>query len=309
MKIAFLVYDSRSGSTLLSREVAAHFPEVYVSPEIRLDPLLGRRSGWWRRAGDGRVYERLLDGRLPEKLALPPAELKRISAEAQGIRPLIEALATQAAATQGRAAPAVALIKSGRHLRASRQILMDVPDARFVYIVRDPRAAIASKLVTDRPYVPGQKMAWAGTCAAALQWRWYGRLARRLGRKAPVLGLRYEALLDGHSNVLADLSRFLESPLGSGGSRYRVPPAEQAIHGRVLAAGIDVARTSAWRSELSEEDQAVIEILCGQEMRHWGYEAELRIERLRAARLVAKAFAVSAVRAVREAAQRASKSR
>jgi hypothetical protein len=304
MKLVFLVYDSRSGSTLLSREIAAQFPDAYVSPEIRFDALFGRPAAWWRHAGDGRVRQLLEAGRVPQKLELSDAEVAQLSADARGIRPLIEALVARAAAREGRSAPAVAVIKSGRHLRAARRILADIPGARFVYVVRDPRAAIASKLVTDRPYVPGQKMAWAGPFAAALQWRWYGRLARELARAAPVRTVPYEALLADSAGVLEALAQFLSIQRALGGAHYRVPDAERAIHGRVLAEGLDASRAAAWRSELSREDQTVIEILCGSEMRRWGYEAELHPGPLRVLALVGKSFLVSAARIVREAAAR-----
>jgi sulfotransferase family protein len=308
MTLVFLVYDSRSGSTLLSREIAAQFPDAYVSPEIRFDALFGRPAAWWRHAGDGRVRQLLEAGRVPQKLELADADVGQLS-DARGIRPLIEALVSRAAAREGRSAPAVAVIKSGRHLRAARRILADIPDARFVFVVRDPRAAIASKLVTDRPYVPGQKMAWAGPFAAALQWRWYGRLARELARAAPVHSVPYEALLADPAGVLEALARFLSIRRALGGARYRVPDAERAIHGRVLAGGVDASRAAAWRSELSREDQTVIEILCGSEMRRWGYEAELHPGPLRALALVVKSFLVSAARIAREAAARFAGSR
>jgi Sulfotransferase family len=309
MRLVFLVYDSRSGSTLLSREIAAQFPDVYVSPEIRFDALFGRDAGWWKDAADGRVFRRLEAGRIAEKLGLARDELQRLSSAARGVRPLIEDLVVRAAALDGRNPPDVAVIKSGRHLRAARRIFADIPDARFLYLVRDPRAAIASKLVTERPYLPGQKMAWAGVGAAALQWCWYGRLARRLARSWPLLALKYESLLKDAAGTSEALAKFLGSRLGTGGARYRVPEAERAIHERAIADGLDLSRASAWRAQISPGDQAVIESVCGREMRRWGYKTDSRHNAIRAAALVAKAFAVSAARVAREAAARLGGSR
>ena len=309
MKLVFLVYDSRSGSTLLSREIAARFPDVYVSPEIRFDSLFGRDEGWWRNASDGRVLRRLEAGRVPAKLGLARDDLERLSAGARGIQPLIDELVARAAARDGRGRPAVAVIKSGRHLRVARRILADIPDAHFLYVVRDPRAAIASKLSTERPYVPGQNMAWAGVGAAALQWCWYGRLARRLGSSSPFLAVKYESLLVDRAGTYMALERFLGSPRGAGGVRYRVPDAERSIHGRVIADGFDGSRASAWRAELSRDDQSVIESVCGREMRRWGYDTELILDPIRTAALMAKAFAISAARVAREAVARLAGSR
>jgi hypothetical protein len=304
VNLVFLVYDSRSGSTLLSREIAARFPGVYVTPEIRFDRLFGRRPAWWRAAGAERIGRILAAGRVPEKLEVPPAEISRLAAAASGVRPLVEGLLAAAGRRADGGAPRQAIIKSGRHLRAGRRILRDIPDARFLFIVRDPRAAIASKLATDRPYRPGQKMAWAGTFAAALQWRWYARLARGLARRAPLHALRYETLLARHAEVMQELAGFLGSEPGTGAGRYRIPDAERAIHARVLAEGVDALRAEAWRRELAGRDQAVIELACGSEMRRWGYEPELRTSPLRAAGLLAAAAATSAGRVLRESCAR-----
>jgi hypothetical protein len=304
MKLVFLVYDSRSGSTLLSREIATHFPDVHVTPEIRFDPLLGRPPRWWQTAGPERIQEILESVRVPQKLEVAPAEVRRIASDARDVRGLIEALVAASCSRDRGAAPAQAVIKSGRHLRAWRRILADVPDARFLFIVRDPRAAIASKLATERPYRTGQKMAWAGSFAAAVQWRWYSRLARSVGRRSPLHCVVYETLLERHAEVLAGLSGFFESPVGAGALDYRIPPAEHAIHARALAGGVDAGRASAWRAELAPDDQAVIELVCGGEMRRWGYEPELRVGAIRALRLLAGSLATSAWLVLRESAAR-----
>jgi hypothetical protein len=147
-------------------------------------------------------------------------------------------------------------------------------------------------------------MAWAGPMAAALQWRWYCRLARSAGRRAPLHCVVYETLLERHAEVLAGLSGFLASPVGAGAPRYRIPPAEQAIHARALAGGLDAGRAGAWRRELAPADQAVIEILCGGEMRRWGYEPELRVGAVRALGLLAGSLVASAWLVLRESGAR-----
>jgi Sulfotransferase family len=309
MKLVFLVYDSRSGSTLLSREIAAHFPGVWVSPEIRFDAFFGRTARWWRRAGPDAVHHLLASARIPDNLELAPADARRLAAGARNPRELIESLVNSQSGRNGAARPAEAVIKSGMHLRIGRRILEEIPDARFIFMVRDPRAAIVSKLATERPYHPGQKMAWAGALVAALQWRWYTRLARRLGGHVELHVVAYEQLLAAHRDTLDALSRFFAIATGSGGATYRVPAAERSIHGRVEAGGLEGERATAWREELSPDDQAVIELVCSREMRRLGYEPELQIGVLRTARVLATSLVRSAGLLLGELARRLSSTR
>lgn len=304
MKLAFLVYDSRSGSTLLSREIASRMPGVYVTPEVRFDRLLGRSPGWWRRHGPERVAALLDACRVPEKLNLARESVQRVAAAHRAARPLVEALLTEARRLEGAGVISTAVVKSGLHLRAARRVLADIPDARFVFIVRDPRAAIASKLTTARPYHPGQTMAWAGAFYAALQWRQYARRARALRGRAPLHALTYESVIERHDEALQGIARFLDSGIGAAAGAYRIPPAEHAIHARVLAGGVDAGRAQAWRESLAPRDQAVIELVCAGEMRRFGYAPELRIGALRAAGLLAGAAAASAGHIVAEGARR-----
>lgn len=304
MNLVFLVYDSRSGSTLLSREIATRIPGIHVTPEIRFDALFGRSPRWWRRARPERVAALLDAGRVPRKLGLGPDAVRQLAARNRSPRALIEALLGEARRAGGGRDAATAVIKSGLHLVVARRLLADIPDARFLFIVRDPRAAIASKLATDRPYHPGLKMAWAGALAAAVQWRLYARRARALARSAPLHAMTYESLLDRHAEAMLGVSEFLGSRVGMAEGGYRIPEEERGIHARVLAGGVDAGRATAWRGALSPDDQAVIEIVCGREMRRWGYAPELQTGVLRASRLLAAAALGTVARVSREYAAR-----
>lgn len=294
MNVVFLVYDSRSGSTLLSREITSHVPGVLVTPELRFDMLVRRGERWLANAPTADILELLRQHRWAAKLEFTAPMLEEVvRRHRESIRALIEGVAATLAAHRRQPAPSTVVIKSGMHLRVWRRILTLIPDARFLTIVRDPRAAIASKLATPRPYHPGQPMAWGGTLLAALQWRWYSATARRIGAYGELHTVNYEELLDSHSQVLSGVAAFLGSQLQWGTDRYRIPAAEHAIHGRVLTEGLEHERSSAWRKTLSREDQAVIEFVCGAEMRRRGYDPEQLPGLPASFALLGKAFASS----------------
>ena len=62
LAVAFLVYDSRSGSTLLAKEISANLDGVMVTPEIGFDRLLAEGEAGLRRKGIGPIAEHMFAG-------------------------------------------------------------------------------------------------------------------------------------------------------------------------------------------------------------------------------------------------------
>lgn len=287
MNLVFLVYDSRSGSTLLSREISAHFSDVFVTPEIRFDPFLLRGETWVGHAGADGVAMLLRQYRYTEKTGLSEAEIHAALAVRNPltIQGVMEDICLQIARRDGLPRPATIIVKSGAHLWVWRRIRRILPDARFLFVVRDPRAVVFSKLNTERPYHAGQSMAWAGCAAAAIQWRWYARNAARIAAtQGSLLEVRYEELLADPTAVMGRIGAFIGSAsAGRRAAYYRVPQAEQAIHRLVLTEGLAIDRADAWREGLGAQAREVIEQLCGREMRARGYlpvPAESTVARL-----------------------------
>ena len=287
MKLVFLVYDSRSGSTLLSRELSDTFAEVVVTPELRFDGLLKYTDTWLDSASSSDLAGLLCQFRFDTKLdwsfeALRES-LSRPTRQA-GLEGIIRTLVQNLAAASGRRPPAVAVIKSGMHLRVWRKIRRRLPQASFVYMVRDPRAVVHSKLNTPRPYVEGQTMAWAGVFAASLRWRLYcAKVESIIANGGDVHVVRYEDLLETHEPTMTGLANFLDCAPSPHVGRYSVPRAEQAIHRNVEVDGIVAERMNAWRGSLHANDQATVEILCSSYMRRWRYPPEKELTRLAAA--------------------------
>jgi hypothetical protein len=292
MKLAFLIYDSRSGSTLLSREITANLPDAIVTPELRFDMLLARKNRWLHNASPADLADLLLQYRFHTKLDWSTKELYDALARRDpgaSLHGLIEAIAQELARRSGEQAPRVAIIKSGVHLRVWRRIRERLPAASFIYIVRDPRAVVQSKLMTARPYVEGQRMAWAGVFGAAMQWRWYCSMVEAIGRAGGRIHyVRYEDLLQTHDSVLSDLANFVDSRIAKGNRRYVVPSAERVIHKRIERDGLAPDRAEAWRTSLAADDQAIVELLCARQMRHWGYHCERQLSGLRSAAVLSR---------------------
>ena len=149
------------------------------------------------------------------------------------------------------------------------------PEARFIIILRDPRAAIASGLrIPDRASAPH-------VMSFARCWRKYVAFAHHL-KSDPVIGKRlfvitYEDLVWEPERLARNISDFLEvsfvpAMLDTGNFRSAGGGVWQGnSHMGGPASGIFSSSIDAWRSYLPQEIVETIELVCEPEMRLLGY--------------------------------------
>jgi hypothetical protein len=301
---AFLLYDSRSGSTFLSRELGRACPDLLVTPEISFRPLLLVPDPVLA-AGGTRLARRILSGRSMANIGLGENELATLLAGLA--RPLsrggvMRAIAGWHADHEGTRRATMVLVKSGEHIFHVRRLLSELPDARFVYLYRDPRAVISSKLRTRRPYYPREAMAWGGSLLAALQWRAYCKTIDEFQVSTACKQVAYEKLVTRTDSTVAEIAVYLGVGVGgASGREYHVPEAERSIHPRVFANGISQDRLTAWHDELSRQDELVIQRLLMPVMADRGYVVRFTPGLLELAGAFARALIKFGVGAARHA--------
>ena len=167
------------------------------------------------------------------------------------------------------------IVKNGTHALYWRQITaMMNGAARFIFVYRDPRAVINSKLRTIRPYHKHEVMAWGGPLLAALQWLRYSSIMRNATKAGiEVLDVQYESLLHFTEREVTRVAEFLDTQVMSEkqGVNYIIPEVERNIHTGVLSGEMKTERGKAWVRELSIFDRNVIDSLCMSEMLYRGY--------------------------------------
>ncbi len=121
------------------------------------------------------------------------------------------------------------------------------PRARFVFVVRDPRAVAASyrRFFGGAPLVAARD--WCADVAVIED------AGAQVGERA--VTLRYE-------DVVADPAGALERLAVLAGRRVGDPDVARRVHGSGLR---------RWEAELSARDVSLVEGLCFEEMRRWGY--------------------------------------
>ena len=270
----FIVGCPRSGTTLLQRMLDAH-PNVSIAPETFFI-----RRFWKHRAEHGDLqrdaaFERLLR----DIMAMPEFEEMGLDADAFAAAArnterlyaaLFRLMLRQFAGQRG---AQVVGEKTPNHVLYLSTLHGFFPEARFIHLVRDPRAVVNSW--QSVPWSSGR--AWRD----AEIWVEYvaaGRAAQSLLGEA-LLVVHFEALVRAPSDELRRVCNHLAIDFD---------PAMLAFHERMPQA-VDVARepwkknatqpiepatADRWRTTLSPRHWAEVEAVAADEMRHWDYGPE-----------------------------------
>jgi hypothetical protein len=156
--------------------------------------------------------------------------------------------------------------KSPGHLLWWRPLARARPDLRFVGVVRDPRAVVAS-----------HRALWGGA-TELISLRWKADTAV-LEDAAPALGprlllLRYEDVVTAPDGAKERLAAFLETTVPAAvaapGGAAPLFGAGETWKDRALRP-VDATRADAWREALTPRDVGVVEAVCRRGMRAHGY--------------------------------------
>lgn len=269
----FIVGCSRSGTTLLQQMLNAH-PLIAIAPETHFAARYWAHAAQYGDLVEAERFERLLDDigssvffpdlGIDRELFLEHARkaehsfpgvfdaLMRLFAEAKGAR------------VRGEKTPS--------HIQHMALLAETFPGARFIHIVRDPRAVVCSRLRESWTHDTARDNArfWVEAVTAAR--RQEAQLGRRLAT------VRYEALVSGPLPILRALCVFA-------GVEFAPEMLEYWKHNERL---VNVARepwkanalkplqqeaVGRWERELGAGDVATIESFAWPLMRHFGYRA------------------------------------
>lgn len=277
LNICFMIYDSRSGSTLLARKLSEELEDVAVTPEIGFDSLFSRSEDSFSHKSALEVVRDLYRSGDFRNIGIEQTDMEAAVMSMQELITPAElvqtALGLWGTATKSHASRVV--VKNGTHAKYWRSILRAWPGtASAIFVFRDPRAVVNSKLRTVRPYHSHEVMAWGGALLAAWRWRKYSELMRQAaGAGVRVLDVQYEALLASPRVEMARVAEFIGTGIAENPAtgKYNIPAAERDIHTLVTSGEIRAERSEAWMQELSWFDRAVIESACRTEMVFRGY--------------------------------------
>ncbi len=279
----FVLGDARSGTTFLANLLVYH-PEIALSPESNfvvtlLDSTRGSsiatlRDLQWtltvvfreEKFRDWQLEERLLVDTLGAMLPLRFGEF---------VRQVL--LAYRDAFYPGRSV--YGLKKGGNYVLRAAELMHHFPQARFIHIIRDPRAVFNSKKRTlhSRRATPMERDPYR----SARHWTElvlsFDRFARRF--PAQTIEVSYEDLISNLPGTLGKILAFLELNQREDLSRLAaesIEPLYVVSRYRDMHKNVGLppqaARIEAWRHELTHEEIDAIEETVGGTLRFKGYE-------------------------------------
>lgn len=160
--------------------------------------------------------------------------------------------------------------KTPGHYQHLETLLAWYPKARIVFLIRDPRAVVASSLVAPfaNPYAWFHARRWRRAYREYLRWRHDDR----------VLAVRYEDLVSATRKTLEQICKFLgedyDPAMESSDQPVEVDQRGewQKEHHHSARQPVTTASIQKWRRELSEAECAIVELYNGPAMHQLGYE-------------------------------------
>jgi Sulfotransferase family len=161
------------------------------------------------------------------------------------------------------------------NLLCMRKIKSQMPDARFIHIIRDGRD-VALSMDIERFIRP---FAWhkdKSLLVAGLHWRWKVQIGRRQARalKPDYLEVHFEALVSNPQKVLADVSRFVSCDLDYNRIRDGAVGAVKSTNSsfRFLDESLAANPIHRWKRCLTQHQISSLELCIGDLLQSLGYE-------------------------------------
>jgi Sulfotransferase family len=281
----FLVGDSRSGTTFLAN-LLIHHRAIGLAPESKfmlrlldsfetqgirrekdletaLDMIYRERKFL-----DYRIEREELRGALVPRLPLSFAEMSRCILRYYCDRHFPQCQVW-------------GLKKGGRYILEASRLLGHFPEARFLHLIRDGRAVFNSK---KKAIHSGSGRPLEANCVRAAEvWVSSVKAFEAFRERHPehALEISYESLVTSLDDVLERIFVFLSvdpDPNIATEARGSLDPAyvvdrSRHLHGNVSKPPLP-DRIASWRSELSDREQRVYEMVAGQVLEEKGYATQ-----------------------------------
>lgn len=269
----FIVGMPRSGTTLMRASLASH-PRIAISPETHF-------LSYWvpshatAELQDTLDFERFWAGFIgsPQfgnlELDADAVHDRLLASGVPTFKTLLSILLREHARRCGKPRWGE---KTPTHHEHIDQLLEWYPNARIIYMLRDPRAVVASLLDASK----------TASCLEfhAARWRDSTRVLRRWENDARICAVHYEALVIDPEPALRKVCAFLDEPFdpalltrseGSVGTRMNYGK----LGRRHLSDALGRIRTDSltkWQLRLTPDQVAIVEYLTRKGMLRYGYE-------------------------------------
>lgn len=280
--VFFLIYVSRSGSTLLAR-LLDEYSDTGVTIESRFMMDLLFLKHWFEKKGDiEELFRRLERSGKFSNFNIKFEDLMTFYDGKKKISSVAEAILESYFARE-KAESCVWVVKDSINGYYMKQILNEMPYAKFIHIVRDGRAVLNSWLTTIDPYT--KKPMSFDTLNTARSWKKLLVSVDKFKEEHPesIIEIRYEDLITNTAGEIGKIRMYLgltcqdtnTKKAGTGNYYDKLPKPEKEIHGMVKGSP-ELSRLYAWEKDLPIEDRKLFEYIAGDMLIKKGYEVDLK---------------------------------
>lgn len=272
----FVIGANRSGTTLARLMLNAH-PRIAIPEELNYFKTGPYGHSWDAPPWDADAYAAFVDQILARTIPLLPGLTARdvrpglLDAEAPTYRTPYAGLLSAWAAAEGKARWGE---KTPGNLFYVDWLIEMFPDAQFIYVQRDPRAAVASMQRVS--FFPDDVV--INALNRRKSWSVAQRMLTRFVPEAQRITIRYEDLVRTPESVARTLCTFLGEAYAPAMLRFhtnarRYMKAEASASFNAAATRpISTGRVARWKTDLSSTEVGWIESICAEEMAQFGYE-------------------------------------
>lgn len=272
-QLFFIVGCGRSGTSLLQSMISAH-PKAILPNETGFYTMIYKRHRRLHRVRSEADFQRVID------VVLDHLRVRTMQLDPQQVRDLCQhgerswetvflALLASYAIKHGRRRIGE---KSPRHVRVLGYLTKRFPEARFIHMIRDPRAVAlsASKTEFGGPFTARHVSTWSYAINAHRQ---YGDV---LGPKR-YLVVHYEDLVTDQEHWIRGVCEFLELPFDDAMLAHHQRQEKgfgkwQQGHMANTLKPVFTTSVDKWRRNLSPRRIALIEHDLGERITDMGYE-------------------------------------
>lgn len=255
MKLFFMLYANRSGSTLLS-SILSEIDGVSVSIETTFISLLIESKIFESKPSASKIIKIInKDPKLKEwKFSFDDLERDLLTLEELSLMNVINIILIN----EFKRSNGIYIIKDPRLVNHLSEVIRFIPQVKFIQVIRDPRAVINSQ-ISNKSSIGGFKMA-SGPYTASRSWLKTQKLiSDQLNNQQIVV--KYEDLIDDETEELKRVCDLLDvSPLSS---KYKsdylekIPDKQKHLH-KLIGQGMKSERIYAWQNELKKKEIELI---------------------------------------------------
>lgn len=278
----FIIGCGRSGNTLL-RSMLMAGGELTIPPESYVLSSISRRYALWRFRGWACICEQVCTklSSHPEfdawqiDIDLVLEKAKHLPKDERNLQALIKLIYMAYGQIHG-----FGTTRWGDKTPLNTLYLNDIvrvfPKAKFIHIVRDPRAVASSyvRAAANNPHIAEKTFA-----LAAARWRESVQAVNYLKRSThgeQVIEVRYEDLVTAPEEQLRKICMFTglsfaDSMLNHAEQNVSLGDVERHGHHKDVQSAIDPSKVFAWQDRVSSEDSQLVMSITGTEAKAMGY--------------------------------------